>query len=199
MALTMPRFGRFHLQSKPSGFSLPEVLVVVMILGITAAVGVPGLFFLVRRARVNSVALEAAGWIESVRNAAADNVSNLDNEGGCQLTFTPAAGMAARSQLADVDPQCTNLAIEPTLLIPDTVQQDTVTITSVGDTEVIRFTPRGLWTNAAGVTGVGFELQITLDDGGPLRCVRVSPTLGSVDIGRPNTFAGNACDNYELL
>lgn len=176
------------------GFTLPELLVVIVILGVTAAIGIQAFFFLVRRARVQSVALEVAGWIESVRNAAADEVNQTENQGGCVITFTPAGGMAAQTSLATVDDNCP--VPEDELRIPNTVQQDQVTIDSP---ETVIFTPRGLWTDEDANPGAQFLMTITLDGGGPLRCVRLSPTLGSVEIGRPDNSAGNACQNWQLL
>ena len=69
------------------GFSLPELLVIVVIIGVIGAVGIGGFNFLVRRARVQSVALEVAGWLEQVRNAAADEVIANTAAGGCVVTF----------------------------------------------------------------------------------------------------------------
>lgn len=174
-----------------------ELLVVVVIMGVTAAVGIGGFFFLLRRERANSVALEVAGWIEYVRNAAADEVSAQADAGGCVITFSTGNGQAAGDQLASVDDACT--LPETILRIPTGVQQGTVsTSISEGSSPVI-FTPRGLWTNNQGQTGQDFQLDIELDGGGPLRCVRLSPTLGLVEIGRPNTFAGEICQNWQTL
>lgn len=177
---------------------MTELLVVVVIMGVTAAVGIGAFFFLVRRARANSVALEVAGWIENVRNAAADEVSNQANAGGCVITFSAGNGQAAGVQLASVDNACT--MPETVLRIPPGVQQGTVStnITPDGANQVI-FTPRGLWTNGQGQPGQNFQLNIQLDGGGPLRCVRLSPTLGSLEIGRPTTFAGDTCQDWQTL
>ena len=180
-----------------NGWTLMELMVVVVIMGITAAVGIGAFFFLIRRARANSVALEVAGWIENVRNAAADEVSAQADAGGCVITFSTGNVQAAGVPLASVDGACT--LPETTLRIPTGVQQGTVsTSISAGSSPVI-FTPRGLWTNDQGQTGQNFQLDIELDGGGPLRCVRLLPTLGSVEIGRPNTFAGDTCQNWQTL
>lgn len=194
----------FQKRSRPlillpgKGFSLTELLVVIVIIGVIGSVGIAGFFFLVRRARVQSVALEIAGWIEQVRNAAADEVSPQGNQGGCQVNWFPNNGMAPQAALAIVDQNCT--APENTLFIPVTIQQETVSVALAdGSPDPIIFTPRGLWTNQAGVPGVNFQLNIQLDGGGPLRCVRLSPTLGSVEIGRPNNFGGGQCQNWQLL
>lgn len=173
-------------------FSLPELLVSIVIIGVISAVGIGAFFFLVRRARVQSVALEVAGWIENVRNAAADEISQDTGLGGCVLTFTPLPSMAADAPLAIAD--CN--VPEDELSVPQTIQQDTVTIVSPG---TIIFTPRGLWTDADGTPGVPFLMTLTLDGGGPLRCVRLTPTLGAVEIGRPNNLAGATCEEWQTL
>lgn len=184
----------FHRRVRQNAFSLPELLVVIVIIGVTAAIGVQAFFFLVRRARVQSVALEVAGWIENVRNVAADEVNQAESQGGCVITFTPSAGMGAQAPLASVDDNC-NMP-EDVLRIPNTIQQDQVTVDSP---LIVIFTPRGLWTDANGSPGDEFLMTITLEAGGPLRCVRLSPTLGSVEIGRPDSSSGDSCQNWELL
>lgn len=192
----LARYRRFPRSLQ--GFTLPELLVVIVILGVTAATGIQAFFFLVRRARVQSVALEVAGWIENVRNAAADVTADVTSEdpqqGGCVIAFTPAGGMEAGESLATVDDDCN--VPEDELLIPNAVQQEKVTVASP---ETVIFTPRGLWTDADGIPGAQFLMTIRLNGGGPLRCVRLSPTLGSVEVGRPNSSAGGACQNWELL
>lgn len=180
------------------GFSLPELLVITVILGVIASIGISAFFFLVRRERANSVALEVAGWIENVRNASADEVSPQANTGGCVLTFTTGNNQAAGAQLASVDQNCT--LPETVLRIPAGVQQDTVLTSIASGASPVVFTPRGLWTDVAGnPTETPFQLNITLNGGGPLRCVRISPTLGSVEVGRPTTFAGNTCQDWQTL
>lgn len=177
------KFTRFACQ--PLGFTLPELLVVIVILSIIASVGIGSFLFIVRRARVQSVALEVAGWIENVRNAAADSVDPNDANGGCMITFTPANSMELSDSLATVDGACP--VPEDELLIPTTVQQDSVSIqVDPADPSIITMTPRGLWTGPGTTPGANFRMLITLDGGGPSRCIRLSPILGSVEIGRPN-------------
>lgn len=220
MRKLLPHEGsRIRCLGHERGFTLIELLVVVVILGVFGSIGIMSFAYLVRRARAQSVSLEIAGWIENVRNAAADEVAADVNAGGCQLTFTPNAGnpMAAGDQLASVDGACT--LPEDVLRIPQNVQQDTVTVgvcyyasnqanppattnCASNDTAVI-FTPRGLWTESNGNLGRYLYMTISLQPGfgaGPLlRCVRLTPTLGSVEVGRPASSAGNVCTQWQLL
>lgn len=202
-------FDRLRKSGKPQspwnqrgqGFSLPELLVIVVILGVISAVGIQAFFFLVRRARVQSVALEIAGWIENVRNAAADNVDRdddgSDDEGGCVVDFTLTASQVGE-QLAEATCETAATLPENILRIPPGLQApNTVSVSLDPGTEPIVFTPRGMWTQGESEPGQDFRLLITLDGGGPSRCVRLSPVLGSVDIGRPNGSVQACADGAE--
>lgn len=175
------------------GFSLAEVLITVVIIGILASIATQGLLFLVRQARLQSVALATAGWIELVRNAAANRVSSISSDGGCEVIFLTPANAGVGDQLASAN-GCP--VPEPILLIPSELQNQTVTVTTSLGNPLI-FTPRGLWTDAAGNPGASFQLDLLLSGGGPRRCVRLTPTLGSVELGRSNSDA--ACDQWQAL
>lgn len=58
-----------------SGFTLVEAIVTVAILGIVSAIAIPSFAFVLRRERVNAVALEAAGWLEEARSQSAKEVN----------------------------------------------------------------------------------------------------------------------------
>lgn len=188
-------------QNQRNGFSLPELLVVIVIIGIISAVGVPAFFSLVRRERVNSVALEVAGWLELVRNAAADEVSVGGNNEGCQIDFVPnPTNLGSRAQIASAD--C-DLPEDQLFTPPDL--RETVNITFPNVQPPIIFTPRGVWI-VAGAEGeppvlanADFIAEINLGGNRPIRCVRLSRVLGSVEIGRPNTFLGATCTVWRTL
>lgn len=175
-------------RSSTKGFTLPELLVVIVILGVISAVGIGGFFFLVRRARANAVALEIAGWIENVRNYAADEVNQSDADGGCLLEFDSGL-LSPGTQIASTPCSVPENQIE----VPMNLDSDVQVQPSL---DSITFTPRGIWIP---ISETDFEVTIDLADGGPRRCVRVSAVLGSVEIGRPNTFAGPNCEEYDLL
>lgn len=126
------------------GFTVTELMVTVAILGILAGIAIPSFLFLLQRERIQSVALELAGWLEQVRNVAADQVAANATAGGCVVTFS-SGSLSAGQNLAQVDQQCT--ASNPVLRVPEGVQQNTVTVAVSGANPII-FTPRGLWIDS---------------------------------------------------
>ena len=177
-----------------AGISLPEILIGVVVIGIFSGIAIPSFFFLLQRERIQSVALEVAGWIEQVRNVAADEVSSVATSGGCELRFSEGP-LSAGGILARLGQGC-NVPGAP-FLVPDGIQSDSIQVSIQGPNPII-FTPRGLWINDQGEPGSGFVLEMVLSGtGNPRRCVRLTPTLGSVEIGRPD--GGNSCSNWQSL
>lgn len=187
-----------YISCSDRGISLVELLIVVSILGVFAGISLPSFFRFLQRERLHSVALETAGWLESVRNVAANQVSGSTNAGGCQVTFSQGT-LSANSVLATVNSECSASLPTPELRIPAGIQQDTVQVSVSGPSDrIVIFTPRGLWINSAGEPGPSFQLSLTLaNSGGLLRCVRLSPALGAVEIGRPDS--STSCNRWESL
>jgi type II secretory pathway pseudopilin PulG len=202
-----------------NGFSLAEQLVIVVILGIMASIAIPSFLFVLRRERVNAVALEAAGWLEEVRTAAAREVSADPTQGGCGIVL---AGTLSNVGEGAPIASTTCSVRNPVLRIPDVqgALLDIATsvpagnVTSPPSPEAcsiagsnfcgagafqINFSPRGMWSTQS-VSGVltDIEIRIVLDGGaGPKRCVRLSSILGSMDIGSSAEGGlGLACSGY---
>lgn len=180
-----------------SAFTLPELLVIIVIMSVIASIGVPAFFFLVRRARANSVALEIAGWLENVRNSAADIVSEDEQQGGCEITFNGGT-IAIGLKIAGTDPDC--VVPEQSLLVPQGIQDgNNVNISLLGP-DIVNFTPRGLWVDENGIPGEDFELQLLVNNQPPLRCVRLTDVLGAVEIGRaPTSLDIDGCTIWDRL
>ena len=87
---------------REEGFSLPEQLVVIAILGVISALAIPSFVFVLRRERLNAIALEAAGWLEEARSQSAREVNRdlLDpgqddsDTGGCVIVLGGATSSA---------------------------------------------------------------------------------------------------------
>jgi prepilin-type N-terminal cleavage/methylation domain-containing protein len=197
MVQLMPVRGRLSCSTNAStnGVALVELLVVVVILGVVSAISLPGLNFVLRRERVNAVALSLAGWLEEVRNLAARRVDDSAAEGGCAIQLSPAASMASGAVLATVEAACG--ARDNSFVLPQNLS-GTLSASSTNGNSII-FTPRGLWISSPSVSGE-LQIKLLLDGGGPLRCVRISETLGSIDIGRANSSSINSeCTDYTAL
>lgn len=212
------------------GFTLIELLVLVVLLGLMGTIGIMSFFFLVRRARVQSVAMEAAGWIENVRNHAANRVDADPDAGGCGIIFaraTTTSPLVAGNTLAQVDRGCRATISENILRVPTNLQQGSIAVNvcqgtatsspancssnapsdlatfTESDPADLTFTPRGLWIDRDGDYGDYLFLTIRLQAGfgapALLRCVRLTPTLGSVSIGRPPNSAGTQCTQWQEI
>lgn len=178
-----------------SAFSLVEVMVVVVILGVVTSIAMAGFNFVLRRERINAVALETAGWLEEVRNQAARRVDDDLSAGGCVITLSPSSSMTSGASLATAESACGSR--DSTLRIPADLG-GTVSASSTNGNSII-FTPRGLWIADPPVSGA-LEIRMVLDGGGPLRCVRISATLGSIDIGSANASSlGASCTDYTAI
>ena len=205
---------RISAYSYEQGLTLAELLVVVVILGITAAVGSVGLTSLTRRERLNATALEVSGWIEQVRNQASNQINQDDSLGGCTVSFNKSlvnatAGVAIAA--LTTGSSCPNLS-SSNLAVPSarsakynicsSSATSCTASSSITDTQDIAFTPRGMIraTPSLGSSAI-FEYRIVLSDGrGPKRCVRISDITGTVDIGYgSDSNLASSCSTYGSL
>lgn len=89
------------------GFALAELLVTVAILGIVASIAIPSFAFVLRRERINAIALEAAGWLEEARSQSAREVNqdvlafdeSDSDEGGCAIILAGPNNMATSGDI----------------------------------------------------------------------------------------------------
>ena len=188
-----------------AGVTLVEMLVVVVILGIAASIVIPGFLFVLRRERLNAVALEVAGHFETIRALSAEKVSALSSQGGCVITLAAPTSSAQEGHIIAASSACGRggagsvsvpAGLGETFRIAHSVPR-ALTANSPGDDDpcdpllpcvgsaTIVFSPRGMWSfDATGNVEQDLEVRIALaSGGGPKRCVRMSSILGSIEIG----------------
>ena len=155
-----------------------ELLVVVAVIGILSAVSISNSLELWRRERLNSVALELEGWLEGI--------SRMPERNGTSCKVTLSSGtLAGGETLATVSP--TSCAADSTFVVPVILRNDSL---SVGASATSwSFTPRMAIDSSSDV-----QIRLAFSGSAPVRCVRVSGTLGLLRIGRNDSSSNTAAD-----
>jgi prepilin-type N-terminal cleavage/methylation domain-containing protein len=207
----MPKPVFVNLKVERMGFSLVEVLVAVVIIGIISGIAIPSFFFVLRRERVNAVALEIAGWLEEARSISASGVRTeviIDsaterNIGGCEISLNDSlANVSEDDPIASVSgcaARNANLLVPPVQGSQFNMGVYTGAGAAQAESLVLYFTPRGMWSSETpALQNQDLEIRIVLNDGhGPKRCVRISSILGSIDIGAsPSGDLATPCSSY---
>lgn len=176
-SLTFRRFALRQFLGRQPGFSLVELLVVVVVLGIFSAIALESYNSFLRRERVNAVALALYGWLSEVRQA-----SLRLQDDGCVVSFQNGV-RAVGQELAKVQvgSSCASmLGIKSTMSLDRELTnglsaQISTTASSVS------FTPRTLTTNTSDLI-----VGIIVNTQSPQRCVRISAVSGFIQLGRNN-------------
>jgi type II secretory pathway pseudopilin PulG len=174
-----------------AGFSLAEVLVIVVILGILSAVSIGFTNIELQRARINTVQLALAGWLQVVQRAALLNKSSDENLGGCTVAFSPGSGKTNGSTLATAAPSGDCGPNNPLAVEVNNLGGSTIGLTASSS---LGFTPRGTVIYPGG--GDNLEIQLQLSNSSLIRCVRLSGIAGVIEVG---SGSGNTCTDYTRL
>jgi len=194
---------RMHLRpghGQSSAFSILELIIVVGLVGVVAAIGISQANRSLQRSKVNEIALELAGWFESLKTNTTVDVS-------CQATFRGTPGQttafssgtilyaiesnrqANTEALADKAPSCTNY-IQSFRLGLSAISGNFL----IDSPQSFQFTRRGTLI-AADANDIRIFFQIE-PNSFLLRCLRPSLLLGSFRIGSNSAAADTnaTCD-----
>lgn len=160
------------------GFSLSELLIVTAIVGIFAGLAIPIGIRQWQRERVNGMAVQLAGWIETVRRASLRGTS-------CAITVT-SGNVSANdivAQTSDDDAVAgDNNCLDSNPLRVNANSNMAFSLSSSPE-GTFGYTPRGtFWSVSSPVV-----ITLTLSSGGPSRCVQISGLLGVVEVGKSNS------------
>ncbi|MEB3235983.1 MAG: GspH/FimT family pseudopilin [Cyanobacteriota bacterium] len=165
------------------GFSLPELLIGVALIGILSGVAIATGQAQWEREQINKIAIELSGWLESARRAALRGDTDGDGSvNGCSVTINTGS-LSDGSNLATA----TCLTSQP-LRIDNLGSRISVTVAS--DANPILFSPRGTRSGGAAT------ITLTLNPSGKQRCVSISGLLAMISPGQVN--AGSCMANQRF-
>ncbi|KEF41334.1 MAG: hypothetical protein ER33_11845 [Cyanobium sp. CACIAM 14] len=181
---------------RSAGFSVMEMMVTLATIGLLSAVAISESGNAWRRERVNSVAVELAGWLDAARRAAMKgNACQVTITGG---TLSSGATLATASEIVSAQAITNNcLTSQPLSIVTSLGNSTAYSIAPSGSTS-FKFTPRGTVNAAAANAQLTSPIVIQISlagSSGPLRCVRVSEGLGLVSIGSSNSTATTCPDS----
>jgi prepilin-type N-terminal cleavage/methylation domain-containing protein len=183
-----------HFSLRPSsvprknlGFSLPEILIVVVILGILATTAISISVQELRRNKVQKAANTLAGWLDSAARAA-------QRGQGCLVSIpstTVTTGNSAATIQSDTTTTPSSAIINQCALIGnlsfDNISDGSSFSITTAPVSSIVFTPRGTIFNPADPSGIfGQNIRVTINvfQAGsaqpPSSCVVITPPLGQI-------------------
>lgn len=180
------------------GFSLSELLITVVILGILSGLMIDAGVRDWRRERVNTVVVELAGWLESVRRAALKGSS-------CRVTLTTTsgtlAGGATLATAADVgtgdgDAIANNCRSAQPFQLTGLTAHQAFRVRTGNTAGSFVFTPAGTLFPAP-ESSSPIEIRIALaDDDDPERCVQLDGLMGLISVGRVSNGSCNPTSRF---
>ena len=180
---------RMH-RSGSRAFTLIELMIVVSIIGLVAALTVPEANRSLQRSKLNEVALELAGWFESMKiNSTSDVTCKASFQKDTTQPFGIGSVLYAVSSVQQADMAKANLTSPP---CTQYLQDFRVSLSGISGGIMVyspaafQFTRRGnlIATDGAGaVITDNLDIRIFLVESSYLRCLRPNVLLGNFRIG----------------
>ena len=165
-----------------SGFTMLELLVVMVIVAILGMLAIPSYLASVRREQLTATSRSVVNWLEDARNEAVKGMVS------CEVNLTLNSNQTGLLEIKNSSPGCTQqspLVIggkdpETTKIAVDGQQQ--------GSVELL-FSPRG-------TTSSNQEWTLSQQNAAGARCIRVSAPLGLIRLGK---LSSNQCDYSQAI
>lgn len=177
------------LNKNAQGFTLTELLSVIVILGVLTMAGIQVNLQQKNREEVNALTSSLAGWLEQVRKSALLGA-------GCTATVNSSISgnaVVASATLTNSNSQITS----PTACLSNNpLKSDDIASISPQSRftisgQQIQFTPRGTVNQASGSST---NLVITRSPGGPSRCIAIAGLIGNISISK-----GDGCGDQQTF
>ena len=153
----------------PSGFTIFELMVVLVILAILSTVALPNLLSGMRREQLAATSLEIVNWLERARNQAVKDMET------CKLSITADDASDASIAITPDSPGCSNLTRFSISEYSNISSDVTLVLSDDSDIE-FSFSPRGSVNRNQ-------EMELTIEESPTTRCIKVVAPVGLIRSG----------------
>ena len=152
-----------------SGFTILELMVVLVILAILSTVAIPNLRSSMRREQLTATSLRIVNWLERTRNQAVKDMES------CELSIKAEEASDASLAITSDSPGCSGLR---TLNIAelDNTPADISLVLSDSTDNTFSFSPRGSVNRDQ-------EMELTMEESSTTRCIKVVAPVGLIRSG----------------
>ena len=152
-----------------NGFTIMELMVVLVILAILSAVALPNLRSGMRREQLTATSLGIINWLERARNQAVKNMEP------CELRITTDDASDASLAITSDSPGCNELTTFNVAEQDNTPSEISLALSDDSDSE-FSFSPRGSVNRDQ-------EMELTMEGSPTIRCIKVVAPVGLVRSG----------------
>ena len=153
----------------PSGFTIFELMVVLVILAIFSTVALPNLLSSMRREQLAATSMDIVNWLERTRNQAVKDMEL------CKLSITTGDANDASIAITSDSPGCRELT-SFSISNNDNLSSDTSLALSDSSDDEFSFSPRGSVNRDQ-------EIELTIEESPTTRCIKVVAPVGLIRSG----------------